>query len=87
MKRTKNYLAIDLGASSGRGIVGSFDGQKLKLRENSRFQNEPVMLGDRLYWDILRLFHEIKNSIRRCVLDSDEVVSIGIDTWGRLRPA
>ena len=82
MGRTKNFLAIDLGASSGRGIVGGFDGRKLTLRETSRFTNEPVMLGDRLHWDILRLFHEIKKTIRHSVLDGDEVASIGIDTWG-----
>ncbi len=82
MKATKKYLAIDLGASSGRGIVGSFDGEKLSLRENCRFANEPVKACDRLHWDILRIYHEIKKSIRQSVLDRDEVVSIGIDTWG-----
>lgn len=82
MGRSKKYLAIDLGASSGRGIVGSFDGEKLSLRENCRFANEPVMACGRLYWDILRIFHEIKNSIRRTVLDGDDITSIGIDTWG-----
>ena len=82
MHKVKKYLAIDLGASSGRGIVGSFDGEKLSLRENCRFANEPVQIGDRLHWDILRIFHEIKNSIRQTVYDNDDVVSIGIDTWG-----
>ena len=80
--KTKKYLAIDLGASSGRGIVGSFDGEKLSLRENCRFANEPVNIGDRLYWDILRIFHEIKNSIRQTIYDGDDIVSVGIDTWG-----
>lgn len=82
MLKTKKYLAIDLGASSGRGIVGSFDGEKLSLRENCRFANEPVKIGNRLHWDILRIFHEIKNSIRQTIHDDDNVVSIGIDTWG-----
>ena len=75
-------LAIDLGASSGRGIVGSFDGKRLSLRENHRFSNDPVSLNGRLYWDILRIFHEIKQSITKTVLDGDNVASIGIDTWG-----
>ena len=79
--KTKKYLAIDLGASSGRGIVCSFDGEKLSLRENCRFANEPVKIGDRLYWDILRIFHEIKNSIRQTIFDNYEITSIGIDTW------
>ena len=50
-------LAIDLGASSGRGIVGSFDGEKLSLCENHRFSNDPVITNGRMYWDILRIFH------------------------------
>ncbi len=75
-------LAIDLGASSGRGIVGSFDGEKLSLRENHRFSNDPVITNGRMYWDILRIFHEIKQSITKTVLDGDNVRSIGIDTWG-----
>ena len=75
-------LAIDLGASSGRGIVGSFDGNKLTLRENHRFSNDPVIVNGRMYWDILRIFHEIKQSITKTVLEKDNVASIGIDTWG-----
>ena len=75
-------LAIDLGASSGRGIVGAFDGEKLSLRENHRFSNDPVIANGRMYWDILRIFHEIKQSITKTVLDGDNVRSIGIDTWG-----
>ena len=75
-------LAIDLGASSGRGIVGSFDGERLTLRENHRFSNDPVIVNGRMYWDILRIFHEIKQSITKTVLDGDNVRSIGIDTWG-----
>lgn len=75
-------LAIDLGASSGRGIVGSFDGKKLTLRENHRFSNDPVIVNGRMYWDILRIFHEIKQSITKTVLEKDNVRTIGIDTWG-----
>ena len=77
-----NMLAIDLGASSGRGIVGSFDGEKLSLRENHRFSNDPVILCGRMYWDILRIFHEIKQSVTKTVLDGDKIASMGIDTWG-----
>lgn len=76
-------LAIDLGASSGRGIVGTFDGQKISLAENHRFPNEPVMAAGQFTWDILRIYHEIKNSIRKCALGDDrDIASIGIDTWG-----
>lgn len=75
-------LAIDLGASSGRGIVGSFDGEKLTLRENHRFSNDPVFVNGRFTWDILRIFFEIKNSITKTVIEGDNVTSMGIDTWG-----
>ena len=75
-------LAIDLGASSGRGIVGSFDGEKLTLRENHRFSNDPMFVNGRFTWDILRIYFEIKNSITKTVIDGDNVTSMGIDTWG-----
>ncbi|MBQ0124993.1 MAG: rhamnulokinase, partial [Clostridiales bacterium] len=82
MKNIK-MLAIDLGASSGRGIVGSFDGNKITLSENHRFPNEPVMAAGQFTWDILRIYHEIKNSLRKCALSDDkDIKSIGIDTWG-----
>lgn len=75
-------LGIDLGASSGRGIIGSFNGDKLTLTENHRFPNEPVMHNGRFSWDILRIFYEIKNSIRKTVLGGENIATIGIDTWG-----
>ena len=75
-------LAIDLGASSGRGIVGSFDGKKLTLRENHRFSNDPVTVTGHFRWDILRIFHEIKQSIREVGLSGEKIVGMGIDTWG-----
>ena len=75
-------LAIDLGASSGRGIVGSYDGKKLTLRENHRFSNDPVTVSGHFRWDILRIFHEIKQSIREVGLSGEQVAGMGIDTWG-----
>ncbi|MBR5452488.1 MAG: rhamnulokinase, partial [Clostridia bacterium] len=76
-------LAIDLGASSGRGIIGTFDGEKLGLREIHRFSNDPVNIAGTLHWDTLRIFHEIKNAIRKCAVGDDkDIKSIGIDTWG-----
>ena len=76
-------LALDLGASSGRGIVGSYDGQRLTLHENHRFSNDPMNVNGTLYWDTLRLFWEIENALRACALGVDaDVVSVGIDTWG-----
>ncbi len=77
-----NMLAIDLGASSGRGIVGSYNGKTLTLRENHRFSNDPVMVNGRFRWDILRIFHEIKQSIREVGLSGEKIFGMGIDTWG-----
>ena len=76
-------LAIDLGASSGRGIIGRFDGKKLTLEENHRFKNEPEIIAGTFTWDIMRIFHEIKMSINKCALSDDrDIGSIAIDTWG-----
>lgn len=77
---TKKVLAIDLGASSGRGIVAEFDGKTLTLEEIERFNNTPVALMGTTYWDVLRLFHHIKN----CILKAKpyDVESLAIDTWG-----
>ena len=76
-------LAFDYGASSGRGILGSFSGEKLHLDEVHRFSNDPVMVNGSFYWDILRLFHEMKQGITKCVKSGNkDIASIGIDTWG-----
>ena len=76
-------LAIDLGASSGRGIVGTFDGEKLSLAENHRFPSDPVTVAGTFQWDILRIFYEIKQAINKCALSDDrDIATIGIDTWG-----
>ena len=56
----KRVLAFDFGASSGRAILGIFDGEKIELKEVHRFSNDPVTVHGTAYWDILRLFHEIK---------------------------
>lgn len=78
-----NILAFDYGASSGRAIAGVYDGRILKLEEFHRFPNEPVMINGNLHWDILRLFHELKQGILKCAKSGcGEISSIGIDTWG-----
>jgi len=75
-----NYLAIDLGAESGRTIVGSLANGKLTLSETHRFPNKPVRLNDGLHWDVLRLWHEIQVGIAKSARDH-ELTSLGIDTW------
>ena len=79
----KHVLAFDYGASSGRAILGGFDGERLTLKEIHRFSNDPVMVGDSLHWDILRLYHELKQGILAGYKETDgNIDSIGIDTWG-----
>lgn len=73
-------LAFDFGASSGRAILGSLENGKLVLEEVHRFDNEPVSINDGFYWDLPRLFHEVKQGIRK--VKDVEFESIGIDTWG-----
>ena len=77
----KQVLAFDFGASSGRAILGTFDGEKITLKEVHRFSNDPVKVGHTFYWDVLRLFHEIKQGILKAK-QYGEIDSIGIDTWG-----
>ncbi len=77
----KKVLAFDFGASSGRAILGTFDGEKITLEEIHRFSNDPVKVGHTFYWDVLRLFHEIKQGILKAK-QYGEIDSIGIDTWG-----
>ena len=76
-----NILAFEFGASSGRAIIGKFDGKKVELEEIHRFANEPVEVNGQLYWDILRLYHELKQGIVKAdTLGGAD--SMGIDTWG-----
>jgi rhamnulokinase len=82
MSITSNYLALDLGAESGRGILGRFDGQRLVLEEAHRFSNSPVQMLDTLYWDLPRLFEEIKTALGKGALLGKGLNGIGIDTWG-----
>ena len=82
MVQPRTYLAIDLGAESGRAILGTFDGERLTLSEVHRFSNGPVRLPDGLHWDVLRLWSEIKDSLARAAHGDQPPVSIGLDTWG-----
>ena len=77
----RKMLAVDLGASSGRGIVGSFDGNRITLDEIHRFSNDPVRVAGSFCWDTLRLLFEIKQAILKCS-QAGGVDTIGIDTWG-----
>ena len=76
-------LAFDLGASSGRAMLGIFDGNKIEIQEMHRFTNEPVLVHGHYYWDILRLFYEIKQGILKTINKGHgDIASIGVDNWG-----
>ncbi len=83
MPATRNCLVFDLGAESGRAVLGRFDGSLLALEDVHRFPNGPVRLRDSIYWDTLRLFSEVKQGMVSAVREhSCRPDSIGIDTWG-----
>ena len=80
MKRPHRYLAFDLGAESGRAMLGELEGRRLKVREVSRFPNRMLELNGHLFWDIWRLLDEVKAGMRACA--EVEPSNVGIDTWG-----
>jgi rhamnulokinase len=79
---TDTVAAVDLGASSGRVMVGRVGPRTLELEEAYRFPNDPVALPDGLHWDVLRLHHEIIEGLRRAVRMAPSLGSVGVDGWG-----
>lgn len=82
MPAAKKILAFDLGAESGRGLLGLFDGKKLRLEVVHRFANGAVRTLDTLHWDVLRLYAEMLTTLRKCAAEQGSVDGIGVDTWG-----
>ena len=82
MNAKTHYLAVDLGATSGRTIVASFDGSKVEMRELTRFKHPMVPIGGHLYWDLPHLFNEILEGLKKVAAEGIEIQSVGIDTWG-----
>jgi rhamnulokinase len=77
------YIALDLGAESGRAIVGRLDGEKLSLEEAYRFPNGAVRVLNSLHWDPLRLLNEMKQSLSKISHRyGQDFASVGVDTWG-----
>lgn len=77
----KNYLVFDIGASNGRAIAAKFNGSIFDIEMVHWFENRPVFATDKLYWDILRLYSEIKIGIQHSVKKLKNISSIGIDTF------
>lgn len=78
----KRYIAADFGAASGRVIVGTVLPGGIELDEVHRFPNRQICLGDTIYWDFPSLFEELKTGLKKAFAKYDEIVSIGVDTWG-----
>jgi rhamnulokinase len=78
----RSYLALDLGAESGRAMLAHLADHKLELSELHRFANTPVSLPTGLYWDTMRLFHEICEGIAAAARSADPLDGIAVDTWG-----
>lgn len=77
-----NFLAFDLGASSGRAILGTLSDGKLELKELHRFENGHKRIDGALYWDYPTLVNELKNGLKKAAAVTKDIAAIGIDTWG-----
>ena len=82
MNNKKYFFAVDLGATSGRTIVGSLCDGKIEQEELTRFNNNLIETGGHVYWDIYALYSEIINGLKVAAKRGIEIASIGIDTWG-----
>ncbi len=79
----RNFLAFDLGASSGRAILGTISAGKLSLKDIHRFENQMVEINGSFYWNIFSLFGELKTGLKKCIHDFGiQPESVGVDTWG-----
>lgn len=82
MENTRCFFAVDLGATSGRTIIGTLADGKVRLEELTRFPNNLIETGGHFYWDIYALYFEIIKGLKAAVRRGLQVESIGIDTWG-----
>jgi sugar (pentulose or hexulose) kinase len=83
MSQTKNYIAVDLGAESGRVMLATIGEDKLELQECHRFPNGPTVQDGSMHWDFDKLFNEIKTGIAKTLKEAkQEIAGIGVDTWG-----
>lgn len=78
----KQFLAIDLGATSGRSIVGRVGEGKIEMEELTRFPNTIRKIRNNYYWNVFDLYEEIIKALKKCAKEGIRVESIGIDTWG-----
>jgi rhamnulokinase len=77
----RSFAAVDLGATSGRVMLGSVGPGELELRELARFPNDPVALSDGLHWNLLGLYANVLNGLAGAAREASDLVSVGIDSW------
>jgi sugar (pentulose or hexulose) kinase len=83
MAESLNFLAVDLGAESGRVILGEFDGHKIRSSEVHRFSTGPTTLPDGLHWDVLRFWDAVKKGMAVAARErTSEAAGLGLDAWG-----
>jgi sugar (pentulose or hexulose) kinase len=83
MASTRNFLAFDLGAESGRAVLGRLDGDKLTLEEKHRFANPTGRMNGHLHWNLLQQWEELKTGLRKTAAGGEiKLDGIGVDTWG-----
>ncbi len=82
MENQQFFFAVDLGATSGRTIVGSLESGKISLEEITRFDNNLIQTGGHFYWDVYALYNEIIKGLKIVAQREIPITSIGIDTWG-----
>ena len=80
--KNKSFLAFDLGATSGRSILGTIEHGRLQMKELTRFPNQILQIGDHFHWNIYSLFEHLKAGLIAAKNEGVEITSIGIDTWG-----
>lgn len=79
---THNFLTFDLGAESGRAMLGRLEDGQLQLKEIHRFPNRTISLENRLHWNLYYLFEEIRKVLQDCRRNGLKLASLGVDTWG-----
>lgn len=80
--KNKSFLAFDLGATSGRSLLGTLTNGRLQLKELTRFPNQILQIGNHFHWNIYSLFEHLKAGLVAAKKEGVEISSIGIDTWG-----
>jgi rhamnulokinase len=80
--KNQSFLAFDIGATSGRSILGTLDNGRLQMKEITRFPNQMLQIGDHFHWNIYALFEHLKAGLVAAKNEGVEITSIGIDTWG-----